>query len=427
MPVTSRATPRATPRARRVASLVAALLTTNVLSACAVTDLFGGDDVFASTVRPVDLDLAAPTLATGVKGGLLLRSGDTRLTVRHATSATWLPGGTALVRFDTPRTHTRIWDPATNSLGPDVPILDPNRSVSAIAVLGRSDPPQELPEDEPIDPTPFWDEKALLTTYDLQGKEQWHTALPLTDNPDADKGNELSRNYLTAHVIDGATFLAWHDSSEYYEDGDYGVLRVGRGGKGFSNTFLGNGVKSMWLSADGSALLATRRPHDQPCGGCQVKLELVEIDPATGELAASYGMPDAYDKNWDVLDVDKVDGKVAISFVEAVYSEKYDLQPKLRGTWVRDADGWSMVPGSDEERSWWQGPHDRVVAVPIPPSHEYYEERYTYAWEHDGTRTPLRGATSSDWSVLERYAGGDSERIHYGSSASVPGQLLRPS
>ena len=378
-------------------------------------------------MRPVDLDLAAPTLATGVKGGLLLRSGKTRLTVRHATSATWLPGGKALVRFDTPRTHTRLWDPATNTLSADLPVLDPNRSVTGIAVLGRSAPPKNLSPDEPVDPTPLRNEKARLTAYDLSGKEQWHTDLPLTDNPDATKGNELERSYLTAHLIDGATFLAWHDGSEWYEDGDYGLLRVGPGGKGFTNTFVGNGVKSMWLSADGSALLATRRPHAQPCGGCQVKLELIEIDPATGKLAASYGMPDAYDKSWDVLEVDKVDGKVAISFDEAVYDPKYDLQPKLRGTWVRDEDGWSMVPGSDEERSWWQGPHDRVVAVPIPPSHPYFDERYTYYWEHDGKRSPLRGATSSGWSVLEHYPGGESERIRYGSNASVPGQLLRPS
>lgn len=416
-----------TPQVRRLVPLLAVLLASSSVSACAVTDLFGGGDVFTSSVAPTDLGLAAPTLATGVKDGLLLRSGDTQLTVRHATSASWLPGGRALVRFDTPRTHTRLWDPSTNTLGPDVPVLDPNRSVTGIAVLGRSNPPGDLPEDEPVDPTPLWNEKARLTVYDLTGKEQWHADLPLTDNPDADKGNELERSYLTAHVIDGATFLAWHDGSEWYEDGDYGLLRVGPGGKGFTNTFVGNGLKSMWLSADGSALLATRRPHAKPCGGCQVKLELVEIDPATGELAAEYGMPDAYTKNWDVLEVDKVDGKVAITFDEAVYDPTYDLQPKLRGTWVLDDDGWSMVPGSDRERSWWQGPDDRIVAVPIPPSETYFDEKYTYWWEHAGKRTRLRGVTSADWSVVERYPGGESERTHYGSNASIPGQLLRPS
>lgn len=412
---------------RRRTALVAGMLASVAFSGCALVGL-GSDSVFDSTVEATDLHLATPTLATGVKGGLLLRSGDTQLTVPHATDATWLPGGRALVRFDVPRTHAQIWDPATNRLGPDVPVLDPKRSVTAFAMLGRSKPPKDLAEDEPIDPAPSWNEKARLTTYDLSGKEQWHTDLPLTDNPDADKGNELARHYLSAHVIDGATFLAWADSSEYYEDGDYGLLRVGSGGKGFSNTFVGNGVKSMWLSADGSALLATKRPHGKPCGGCDVKLELVEIDPATGEQAADYGMPDAYTKEWTVLDVDKVDGKVAITFSEPVPTEKYDLQPVLRGTWVRDDDGWTMVPGSDKERSWWQGPHDRVVGVPVPPTEANYSEQYTYWWEHDGKRTKLVGATDSGWSVLEKYAGSsEAQRMEYMSSASVPGHLLPPS
>ncbi|HSX67743.1 hypothetical protein [Nocardioides sp.] len=427
MPATQTATQSGTARrVRGLSSLLAGLLAVTALTSCALTGV-GSDGVFATTVPPTDLDLAAPTLATGVKGGLLLRSGDAQLRVPRATDATWVPGGRALVRFDTPRTHARLWDPATNTLSADVPILDPNRSVTAFAMLGRSDPPKNLPEDEPIDPAPFWDEKARLTTYDLDGREQWHADLPLTDNPDANKGNELERSYLTAHVIDGATFLAWHDGSEYYEDGDYGLLRVGPGGKGFSNTFVGDGVKSMWLSADGSALLATKRPHGKPCGGCDVELELVEIDPATGEQVADYGMPDSYTKEWTVLDVDKVSDTVAISFSEPVWSSETDLQPVLRGTWVLDEDEWSMVPGSDEERSWWQGPADRVVGVPVPPSEKNYAEQYTYWWEHDGERTRLAGATTSSWSVLEHYGDGLSERMHYGSSASVPGQLLPPS
>jgi len=406
--------------------LVLGSLAMGALTGCGITDALTDPEAFTSSVDPVDLRLTAPTLATAVKGGLLLRSGTAERTVPHATSAEWLPGGRALVRFDTPRTHVQMWDPATGSLSADVPLLDPNRSVSAIAMLGRSKPPAQQPGHEPVDSEPMWNEPYRLTTYDVQGRERWHTDLPLTDNPDAEKGNELQRSYLTAHVIDGATFLAWHDGSEYYEDGDYGLLRVGPGGKGFSNTFVGNGLKSMWLSADGAALLATRRPHGQPCGGCQVKLELIEIDPATGKLAADYGMPPAYTKDWDVLEVDKVGDRVAISFTEAVWQNELDVQQVLRGTWVHDADGWSMVPGSDKERSWWQGPADRVVAVLVPPTKDSYGDQYRYLWEHDGKRSPLTGATNSGWSVLEHYAGGQSERMQYGSDASVPGQLLPP-
>lgn len=392
-----------------------------------LTDSLTDPTDFRSDVEPVDLGLTAPTLATAVKGGLLLRSGDTQRVVPRATGAEWLPGGRALVRFDTPETHVQVWDPATDSLSGDVPFLEPNRSVSAIARLGRSKPPRGLPADEPVYDEPFWDEPYRLTTYDLDGRELWHTDLPLTDNPAATKGNELQRSYLSAHVIDGATFLAWHDGSEWYDSGDYGLLRVGPGGKGFSNTFVGDGLKSVWLSADGSALLATRRPHGRPCGGCQVKLELIEIDPATGEIAADYGMPDAYTKHWDVLAVDKVGDRVAISFTEAVFhDEETDVQQVLRSTWVHDDSGWSKAPDSDEELSWWQGPDDRIVGVPLPPERDKYGVRFDYFWEHDGQRTPLTGGTETTWSVLEHYGGGESERMHYGSNASIPGQLLPP-
>lgn len=416
---------------RHLVPLAIASLVIGPLGACGVTDAVTGaltePAEFTSTVEPVDLALPAPTLATAVTGGLLLRSGDIQRTVPRATGAEWLPGGKALVRFDTPRTHVQVWDPATDTLSADVPFLEPNRSVAAIAILSRSKPPRQRPDGEPVDGTPFWDEPYRLTTYDLGGRELWHTDLPLTDNPDAEKGNELQRSYLSAHVIDGATFLAWHDGSEWYEDGDYGLLRVGPGGKGFSNTFVGDGLKSVWLSADGAALLATRRPHGKPCGGCQVKLELIEIDPATGEIAADYGMPDAYTKDWDVLEVDKVGDRVAISFTEAVFhDEETDLQQVLRSTWVHHDAGWSKVPGSGQERSWWQGPSDRIVAVPLPPERDRYGVSFDYFWEHDGERAPLTGGTTSEWSVVETYGGGHRERMHYGSDASVPGQLLPP-
>ena len=42
-----------------------------------------------------------------------------------------------------------------------------------------------------------------------------------------------------------------------------------------SNTFI-----ATWLAADGSALLATKRVRGDPCGGCQVTQELIELDQA---------------------------------------------------------------------------------------------------------------------------------------------------
>lgn len=348
-----------------------------------------------STVEPVALTMAAPTYAAATEKGLLLRSGKAHLLVKDAMGAQWLPDGRALVSNER---SSRIWDPRTGKLGPRLPYLDPNRSVTQIDELSQS----------------IWGVPTPLVARGLDGRVKWRAKLPLSDRPDAkDRGSDVVRAYLSAHTIDGTTFLRWHDGSEDV-DGDYGLLLVGPDGKVGRNVQVGTPIIATWLSADGSTLLATRRTHGRPCGGCQVTQRLVELDPRTGETTASYDLPDAYTKDWDIREVDKVGDKVVVRFEEQVFPPGDTPQQMLqRGTWVLDGDGWTMVPGSDKERSWWQGPHDRVIAIPVPGGNGY---RSRYVWEHDGKRTPLAGFSESDTTPNQRY--------YY--TGSVPGQLVAP-
>lgn len=355
-----------------------------------------------SQVEPVPLTMAAPTYAAATPDGLLLRSGAATRVVKDAQSASWLPDGRALVLSER---GARVWDPATGDLGPRLPYLDPNRSVTQISAVG---------DDE-------WNVPVTLTAYDLDGREKWRTRLPLSDHPKASvQDEEVTRSYLSAHTIGGRTFLRWHDGSEWVEDGDYGVLVVGADGKAGENVQLNTPIIATWLAADGSALLATRRTRGKPCGGCQVPQELIELDPRTGETVATYELPEAYGKTWDVREVDKVGDQVVVRFEETVWGPEVDDSPTQdlvqRGTWVLDGDGWEMVPGSDEERSWWQGPDDRVIAVPLPPEEGQAGYRWRYVWEHDGKRTPLPGTSET--------TGGPPEGAYY--TGSVPGQLIRP-
>lgn len=375
-----------------------------LLAAAALVAGCSDDGPRAGDVDPVPLDLAVPTYAVATERGLVVRSGDVRRLFPTMSEAEWLPGGTALLRRAGGR--ARLWDPGSGDLGPRLPFSDPNRSVTQIDVIGprygRA-----------------WDAPYHLTAYDLDGRELWRTELPLTDNPDADADNELQRSYLSAHTIDGATFLRWSDGSEWYEDGDYGLLRLGPGGADPEEVQVGVPVIAVWLAADGSALLATTRVQGDPCGGCQVTQRLIEIDPATGATVAEHDLPEEYDADWDVREVDKVGDRIAVRFEQTVFGGRrsgYRQSLVQRGTWVLDDDGWSMVPGSDRELSWWQSPDDRIVATPLPArADEPAGYRLGYAWEHDGERTPLPGASTAR-----------APRAIGEYRASVPGQLLPP-
>ncbi len=381
----------------RTALGTAAMLAAAALAAC--DNPLGGDDgPVDSGVDPVPLGLEAPSYALATKDGLSVRVGEVERVFPKASDAEWLPGGRVLLGDGS---RTRIWDSATGELTDRLRFSDPNRSVTQIDVIGPEYGPRNF------------DDPYVLTAYGLDGEELWSTDLPLTDNPDASKDNELQRSYLSAHTIDGTTFLRWHDGSEYYDEyGDYGLLMVGPDGEIGDDVLENVPIIAVWLAADGSALLATKRVSGDPCGGCQVTQELAELDPGTGEILAEHEMPEEYDEHWDVREVDKVGDRIAVRFEETVFTRSRQTLEQ-RGTWVLDDDGWSMVEGSDEEVSWWQGPDDRVVAVPIEKKSRWMGYDFTYWWEHDGERTRLDGRT--ELRVRGQY-----------HEASVPGQLLAP-
>lgn len=381
----------------RTTSAVALVLLASGLASC------GGDtdSPVVGAVDPVPLDLAAPTYALATRDGLALRSGEARSTFRDYTSAEWLPGGRALLGRGSSKRG--IWDPVTGDVTP-VRLGDPNRSVTQISLV------------EPA--YPKGDDPFQLVAYDLDGDEQWRVDLPEADVAPEDS-EDVERMYKSAHTIDGATFLYWYDNSELEEYDDYGILRVGPEGEGIRQVLEDVPVIALWLAADGSSLLATRRVSGDPCGGCQVTQQLVEIDPDDGTALATYDLPEEYDENWDVREVDKVGARIAVRFEETEFGEPdkdgdWDQWLEQRGTWVLDEDGWSMVEGSEDEVSWWQGPEDRIVATPVARDDDFNQgDEFTYWWEHGGRRTLLPGATFTDRG-----------RQYY--EASIPGQLLAP-
>ena len=387
---------------RRYAMVLSAAAAVALLSSCAL--LPTSSVVFDTGLEPVPLDFTGPTYAAAVPAGLLLRSGDTQWVLPEADHGRWLPGAVALVDRSPRSIDLHVLDMAGGAPAPGgamgagvrVPGFDlPGRSVTQVNVLNALASP------------------AVLTAYTPQLEKLWSLRLPETDNPEATRSNELARNYYNvAPTIDGATFVQWHDGSEWYEDGDYGVARVKDGM--VTNVLLNERIVALYLSADGTGLLASRQKNGDPCGGCVVDQEIVEIDPATGEIAGAYGMPEQYVEGWRVGAIDKVGDRVAVRFTETAWSEdpadEDDAAPVTvqRGTWVYDGD-WSMVEGSEDELTWWQGT-DRVVARPAP-AEPVTGDGLRLFWVHDGTATPLPGELEG--SLGRRYITG-----------SVPGQLV---
>jgi hypothetical protein len=337
-----------------------------------------GSQVAASGVAPVSLRFDGPTYAAATSAGLLLRTGDDKVTLSQASHGQWLPNGTALVVVSHRSTTLQVVDPTRDSREEtvDVPGFDrPGRSVTQINALDRQP------------------HSAVLTAYSLNLQRLWRLRLPKTDNPEASSDNELERNYYgVAPTIDGLTYVMWHDGSEWYHDGDYGVARVEHGD--VTNVLLNERIVALHLSADGASLLALRQHEGEPCGGCVVEQEIVEIDPVTGAIAAQYGMPDDYTEEWRVEAIDKVGDRVAVRFTEYDWGDAADeagmVEPVTvqRGTWSYDG-AWSMIEGSDAEITWWQG-EDRVVARPRT-SEGRHRDGLALFWVHDGIETPLPG------------------------------------
>lgn len=324
----------------------------------------GTDPVLDTGVEPVPLAHAGPSYAALDGQRLLVRDGDDVRRVRGRAHG-WLPDGRLLVARGL---RTLLVDPARGTVASIGHLGDSGRAVTQVNRLtGRGD-------------------RVRLLSYDLRLAPLGTHLLPPTDDPDAAEVPDLERGYFGAvPTIDGVTFVKWHDSAEDHEGGAHGVLRIE--GDELTNVQVGANVVGHYLSADGSGLLGLRQVDGEPCGGCVVAQDVVEIDPATGEVAAEYGVPDEYDEQWRVAAMDKVGDRVAVRYYDAVGTRR-GMRYEQRGTWVYDGD-WSMVEGSDRELSWWQGA-GRVVARPAP-AETRRGDGWDLFWVAGGTETPLPG------------------------------------
>ena len=364
-----------------------------VLSGCStVADFFGEDAVLDTGIEPTVLAFDGPTYMAMDGRSLLVRNGTDVQRLPGARAVHWLPDGKALAVVDPRRARRQVVDPATGPVGPAREFWeDPSRPAEQLNALWRLEMHEHV-----------------LRSYDLSLRLVDERTMPPTDNPDATASNELERNYFGAvPTIDGVTFVKWHDGSEWYEGGDYGLLRID--GSEQENVLINANIVGLYLSTDGTGLLGLRQSSGDPCGGCVVAQDIVEIDPVTGEIGSEYGVPDDYDRSGRVRAIDKVGDRVAVRFTEPV-QRRGTFTYEQRGTWVYDGE-WTMVDGSDRELTWWQG-GDRIVAR-VDDTERRRGDGFDLFWVHGGEETPLPGELAA------RPLGGPVE-------GSVAGQLLPP-
>lgn len=366
-------------RARRSTAAACALAVGSALLAgCGtVRDFFGDPAVFESTVEPVTLDVTAPAYAAAVPGGLLVRHGDDEVVLPSAAGdAAWLPGGRVLLStFGL----VRVVDPETGPVARLRAFSDPVRSVTRVDLVRGY-------------------EQQRLTSYDLELKPLGERRLPSTD----------SRGFVgPVATLGGVTWVPWRegdrDGIDDGQDGDHGVLRIEGGER--TDVLVNARVVELFVTPDGAALLALRQTSGDPCGGCVVPQDVVEIDPATGEVVREYGMPEDYDESWRVLAMDKVGDRVAVQFYEQRRDDGFP-QDVPTGTWVFDG-SWELLEGSEQVTTWWQGPDDRIEARPVDEPAR--RDGYQLVWvrEDDEVELPgelvwARGRTSGTGAVAGR-------------------------
>ncbi|MFL6156245.1 MAG: hypothetical protein ACJ72D_09145, partial [Marmoricola sp.] len=203
------------------------------------------------------------------------------------------------------------------------------------------------------------------------------------------KDRSMSRNTGNrVYSIGGWDYVSYSDNDGEDASESYGYLRHRAGSTSWSKALVGKRLVALWVSRDGRALLGLQQLHGAPCGGCSKAQQIVEINPGTGKIAATYGVPKGYDKSWRVAVVDKVGDRVLVRYVHRANV------PENLGVWQFDGH-WRLVPGSTGPYTWWQGPDDRIVVSTTVKDPDAENVEFTLTWVHGGKRTRLAGVVAA--------------------------------
>lgn len=354
-----------------------------------------GEEVFASVVEPAEVSVVAPQYAAdlGERGqGVLVRRGAEERRFANGHRGIWLNDGRVVVARDVSASCPgRQDDPP--SCGPDsgrvldldrgterpVPGL-PARARLAVPLDGASPTATRvhLLVSEPTSDAP------VETVYSFTAGLRDPVKMQEPDFP-ADRQyyvKGFGRRISSIGAWDYRSFSVGDEESTAHE----GYLMREAGGP-WEKVLVDEGIRDLWVSRDGAALLGVQRVDpEQDCDGCDRPEQIVEIDPRSGKVAATYETPEDYAKTWRVAEIDKTGDRVLVRFLKN--------QENL-GVWEYDGT-WSKVDGTDGAVVYWQGPDDRLEVVPSD-SAQIDAPPYALDRVRGGERTRLPGYIPSDF------------------------------
>lgn len=240
-----------------------------------------------------------------------------RTRIPGAAEVIWRADGRAVVVTEG---KARVLDPATGRwLGKSAEVSTPGLTPEALTTLDPASPTTV----RVLDPN-----LAETRTIDVP------TTSVETDQLGEDAEFQLHGRPFT---LAGVTWVEWGVNSEDDTRRDHGLLRID--GDTITESLHNEPLVRLQPSTDGSALLAVMQDNgeDEDCGGCQVEQRIVELDPESGDIAADYGMPPGYTRDWRIAAMDRVGDRVAAQFVVRRGESGGEYQ-----TWRYDGD-WHRV------------------------------------------------------------------------------------
>lgn len=343
------------------------------------------DVVFESAAPAAAVRITPPQTATVVPGGMLVRSGGHQHVLPNAVSARWLPTGQVLLAIEREE---------PGYIAQDHRLYDPVRGAFTGSTIEDQ---MELPTDPTTDVAFVDGDRLLRWNHGLTKRE----VVRLSTKPTASGSGEIVRSYAAHPVtVGGATFLRFSEVEDEEETRAYGVMRIDPDGS-TSDILEGERITRLRASHDGRSLLAVQQRKGEPCGGCIVRQDVVQIDPGSGKVAGRYGTPRGYSKQWRITRLDKVGATVAVRLEGTCVTGDLECIPTQYGTWTYRDEKWSKVPGSEQTETWWQGRDDRVVRR--ADRNVLHEPLY---WLHEDERTQLDGVLADEDSATGEIAGG---------------------
>jgi len=250
-----------------------------------------------------------------------------------------------------------------------------------------------------------------LVDYDFAYAKKREVALPGVAGTGLNDSDLEGTAYGQPAGSDDAVFVSRTNFKGVDSTAD-AVVRIDRSGK-VTEMLKDRHISNLTLASDRHSILASVMKEGPFYEGVPAARSIVELDPKTGTIKKSYGLPppclhfEPIGDSGSCIDrLDKFDGVVAAS----VYESTKKQAPGLDGysTWTNKAGKWSEVKAQRGKIVYWQSRHDRIEGDVVLDFGANTSQAQVVWWHNDTKHVlpNLHDFTIRDW--------------------VVPGSLIRP-